>query len=168
MRYFREAAGNLLPGISLRERSDDDGGFLSDLYASTREEELRPVDWPDARKRTFLHDQFLLQHIHYAKHYPRAEWLIIERDGMRIGRLYLETTRVERRLMDIALLAEQRNCGIGTALLRGLLAEADALRLPVTLHVEPFNLALRLYARLGFVTLETRGVYYFMQRPVPG
>ena len=166
MTSFRESARSLLPDLALRERTDDDYAFLSDVYASSREEEFRPVDWPEAQKRAFLHDQFARQHAHYAQHYPRAEWLVIERDGVRIGRLYLETTRVERRLMDVCLLPDYRNQGIGTALMCALLADADTLGLPVTLHVEPFNPALRLYTRLGFVEREQRGIYLFMGRPV--
>ena len=61
-----------------------------------------------------------------------------------------------------------RGGGIGTALMHALLAHADTLGLPVTLHVEPFNPALRLYTRLGFVAVEERGLYLFMRRPAPG
>ncbi len=68
--------------------------------------------------------------------------------------------------MEIALTAERRNNGIGTAITTSMLRYADDLGLPVTLHVEPFNPALRLYERLGFVTRETRGIYLFMERPV--
>ena len=67
--------------------------------------------------------------------------------------------------MDITIGAGHRNRGIGTAVVTSLLHFADALALPVTLHVEPFNPALRLYERFGFVTRETRGLYLFMERP---
>ena len=58
-----------------------------------------------------------------------------------------------------------RGRGIGTALLARLLSFADALALPVTLHVEPFNPALRMYVRCGFAPVEIRGIYQFMRRP---
>jgi GNAT superfamily N-acetyltransferase len=66
--------------------------------------------------------------------------------------------------MDVTLLPERRGQGLGTALMQRLLDWSDELQLPVTLHVEPFNPAQRLYQRLGFQTLEVRGVYHFMQR----
>jgi ribosomal protein S18 acetylase RimI-like enzyme len=60
-----------------------------------------------------------------------------------------------------------RNRGIGTQLTRIVLEYADMLRLPASLHVEPFNPAKRMYERLGFVVSEARGLYEFMLRPVP-
>lgn len=164
MTAFIEKLCASLLNIELRERSEQDLLFLSDLYASTREEELRQVDWPEQQKRAFLHDQFTRQHEHYLKHYPRANWLLIEREGRPIGRLYEETTSAELRLMDISLLPAFRNQGIGSALMRTLMAHADGINLPVSLHVESFNPALRMYERFGFATVETRGIYYFMRR----
>jgi ribosomal protein S18 acetylase RimI-like enzyme len=40
---------------------------------------------------------------------------------------------------DIALLPEYRQSGIGTAILRDLLAEADRCRKPFRIHVEKFT-----------------------------
>ena len=152
----------------LRPRAESDLAFLSQLYASTREEELRPVQWSEAQKLAFLQDQFAKQHAHYLLHYPRAQWHVIEAGGRPIGRFYLEETGSEIRLMDVALLPAWRGRGIGGALMRALLEHADAQGLLVTLHVEPFNPAMRLYTRLGFRPVETRGVYVFMQRAGAG
>ena len=62
--------------------------------------------------------------------------------------------------MDIALLPEYRGRGIGTALLEELLVEADATGRRVTIHVERFNPARRLYERLGFVEAGDPGGMY--------
>jgi ribosomal protein S18 acetylase RimI-like enzyme len=165
MPSFLASAQDLPVGVALREETPTDRTLLAELYASTREEELRPVPWDDAQKKAFLREQFELQWDHYRRHYPSAEWLLIMHRGLAIGRLYVDTGRSEVRLMDIALQAESRNHGIGTAIVSSLVRYADPLRLPVTLHVEPFNPALRIYQRLGFATLETRGIYLFMERP---
>ena len=159
-----ELAAALPAGYGIRPRSHDDLAFLSRLYASTREKELRVVDWSDAQKAAFLQDQFDKQHSHYLAHYPQAQWLVIEREGAAIGRIYLEQTSVEIRLMDVALLPAVRGKGVGTALMNALLAHADQVGLPVSLHVEPFNPEMRLYQRLGFVEIETRGYYLLMER----
>ncbi len=164
MASFREWARSLPEGLSLRDETTADREFLADLYASTRAEELRPVAWTETQKRTFLRGQFELQWAHYRRHYPRAEWLVIVRGGAAIGRLYVHTGPAEVRLMDLALLAEQRRQGLGAGAMHSLLDYADTLRLPVGLHVEPFNPALRLYERLGFRTRETRGIYLFLER----
>jgi ribosomal protein S18 acetylase RimI-like enzyme len=71
----------------------------------------------------------------------------------------------EIRIVDIALLPDYRGNGIGTALLRDLFSEADAAGKTVTIHVERFNPALRLYERLGFALAEDKGVYLFLERP---
>jgi len=160
----REWRAALPAGVGLRDREDEDLSFLCLLYAQTREEELRPVGWPAQQKEEFLRDQFGKQHSHYLKHYPRARWWIVTRDGNPVGRLYVDQTAAELRVMDISLLAPDRNRGLGGALMRGLLRHADGEGLAATLHVEPFNPALRLYRRLGFVRVETRGVYEFMRR----
>ena len=86
-------------------------------------------------------------------------------DGEPAGRLYVNRGRSEIRIVDIALLPEHRGNEIGTALLRDLLAEADAAGKRVTIHVERLNPALGLYDRLGFSVAEDKGVYLFLERP---
>ncbi|MBG9388414.1 GNAT family N-acetyltransferase [Caenimonas aquaedulcis] len=157
---------DLPPGFALRPRTDADLGFLSELYAQSRAAELAPVPWPEERKRAFLNDQFCKQHAHYLQHYPTAQWWLVVRDGVPAGRLYLAQTPGELRIMDVTLVPGCRNEGAGTALMRMLISHADRNRLAITLHVEPFNPAIRLYVRLGFLHVETRGVYHFMRRPV--
>ena len=164
------AYANTLPsGIALRAASDADLGFFADLYASTREEEMKlATGWSDAQRRAFLRDQFALQDQHYRRHYPNAERLVVERDGVPIGRMLVDVSTSDVRLMDVALLPDARRQGVGTALLTRLLAFADAMCVPVTLHVEPFNPALRMYQREGFAPVEMRGIYQFMRRPAGG
>lgn len=163
---FRGAASNA-DGVALREEAEADLPFLVELYASTRAEELAPVPWPEEQKRAFLEHQFALQREQYRQHYDGAEWLVIERDEAPIGRLYLRRGGDEVRLMDIALVPTVRGAGLGTQLTQRLLDWTDALGLPVTLHVEPFNPAYRLYRRFGFSYVRSTGVYHFLRR-VPG
>jgi GNAT superfamily N-acetyltransferase len=165
--WVRAAAAAAVPDVALRPEGDDDVAFLQALYASTRAEELAQVPWDDAQKRDFLAHQFALQREQYRQHYPGAEWLVIERDGVPAGRVYVRRGGTEIRLMDIALLPALRGGGLGTRLTRALLDWADALPLPVTLHVEPFNPAYRMYRRLGFAYVRSTGVYHFLQR-APG
>jgi ribosomal protein S18 acetylase RimI-like enzyme len=67
--------------------------------------------------------------------------------------------------VDIALLPEYRGMGIGTRLLRDLISESEESGKPLSIHVERFNPALRLYERLDFRTVEDKGVYLLMERP---
>jgi ribosomal protein S18 acetylase RimI-like enzyme len=79
---------------------------------------------------------------------------------------FLSVDRNERRvrIVDIALLPQFRNQGLGGALLRQILAEADECRIAVDLRVERNNPARRLYERLGFTSVADDGVYITMER----
>lgn len=153
--------------IALRPMRQGDRGFLYEVYASTREEELAPLDWDDAAKDAFLRMQFETQDAYYCEHFGRAAFQIVLLGEEPIGRLYVDRRKDEIRIIDIALLAAHRNQGIGTALLAEILAEGAELGLPVRIHVEQFNPALRFYERLGFYRIGETGVYYLMEWSPP-
>lgn len=148
--------------VQLRLANDEDVEFLRILYASTREEELAVTDWDETQKREFCRMQFEAQAAHYREHYPAAEYWVIECEGNRAGRLYVNRGEREIRIMDLALLPEWRGKGIGTLLLRNLQDEAAGEGMRLSIHVEKFNPALRLYERLGFRADEDRGVYLLL------
>jgi ribosomal protein S18 acetylase RimI-like enzyme len=150
--------------VELRPVERGDREFLHRVYASTRTEELAVVPWDHAQKEAFLRAQFEAQDEWYREHYARASYEVIAVDGEPAGRLYLHRGIDEIRIVDIALLPEHRGNGVGTSLLRDLLAEADAAGKRVTIHVERFNPALKLYERLGFSVAEDKGVYLFLVR----
>ena len=149
--------------LSLRPIEAGDQEFLCQLYASTRQEELEVVPWSLEEKSVFLRSQFLAQHTYYMEQFTGAQFDLILNNGHPIGRMYVDRRLDEIRLIDIAILPEVRGQGIGGGLLRALLEEAKGLLLPVRIHVESFNPALRLYQRLGFEKVEDQGVYYLME-----
>jgi ribosomal protein S18 acetylase RimI-like enzyme len=149
---------------SLRPANPTDREFLFRVYASTRTEELAPVPWDEHQKAAFLRMQFDAQDRHYHEHFPDAAFQVVVRDGQPAGRFYVARWAKEIRIVDIALLPEHRDAGIGTALLRELFAEADRAGKPVSIHVERFNPALRLYERLGFRRVVDKDVYVLMER----
>jgi len=149
--------------ISLRPITPEDNSFLAGVYASTRAEELAITGWSEEDKAVFCRRQFDAQSAHYRENYPGASLQIIERNGVSIGRLYVAHWEREIRIMDIALAPESRGSGIGTKLLRGLQEEARSASKSLTIHVERFNPALRLYERLEFKQVEDKGVYLLME-----
>jgi ribosomal protein S18 acetylase RimI-like enzyme len=149
--------------LTLRPAEAADRDLLFRVYASTRQDELALTDWDEAQKMAFLSQQFTAQDTHYRAHYPGAVFNLILLDGDPVGRLYLHRRPSDIRIMDIALLPPHRNHGIATALLRDLQSEAAAAAKPLTIHVEQFNPALRLYARLGFRPIAEHGVYFLME-----
>jgi ribosomal protein S18 acetylase RimI-like enzyme len=125
-----------------------------------RAAELAHVPWDEASKRAFVAQQFAAQDAHYREHYPGATLDVIEVDGAPAGRLYVHRGERDVRIMEIALAPEYRGRGIGTALLRALIAEAGARMLSI--HVEVNNPARRLYDRIGFRPAAEHGVYLLL------
>ena len=158
---LREAAAF---DISYRVMTDEDLPVVAALYASTRAEEVASTGWPPEMQAAFLDQQHRAQHGYYRTAYPNGEWLLIERGGAPIGRLYLAEQDGMLLLIDISLLPGERGTGLGTAILNDLLAGETR---PVELHVERFNPALRLYQRLGFEVAEDTSIYLRMIRPRP-
>jgi GNAT superfamily N-acetyltransferase len=155
--------------VALRPIRVEDGDFLRCLYASTRAEELAQVtDWSAAQKEAFLTQQFEAQHHHYQTYYAGASFDLVLGDGEPIGRLYVSRWEREIRVVDVALVPEARGRGVGGALLRDILAEGERTGRPVSIHVERFNPALRLYRRLGFREVEENGPYFLMEWRPPG
>ena len=150
--------------FSLRPISPEDMPFLLRLYRSTREDELAMiVDWSDEQKDWFVLMQFNAQHAWYQEHYVGASFDVILVDGVPAGRLYVHRREREIRLVDISFLPEFRNRGLGTSLLHNLFAEAEAAGKPLTIHVEKFNPAMRLYQRLGFTAIGGTGPYDLLE-----
>ena len=135
------------------------------MYAAGRTEELACVPWTTEQRTAFLRAQSHAQLTHYREHYPRAEYSIIVSEGRDIGRMFLEHRDEDLRLMDMGLLPEHRGHGVGTALLTDVIVRAEALGLPIVLHVESFNPAKRLYERFGFIDDGEVGAYRHMLRP---
>jgi ribosomal protein S18 acetylase RimI-like enzyme len=150
-------------GIALRPVGSSDRDFLLRVYASTREDELRLVDWSADQKAAFVEQQFEAQDAYYREHYHPATFDVLEVDGEPAGRLYVARWEDEIRIVDIALLPEYRGRGTGTALLRTLLDEAAAGGRRLSIHVEKNNPARRFYERLGFSEVADRGVYVLME-----
>ena len=134
------------------------------MYASTRQEELAQTGWSEAQKETFLRQQFEAQSRYYWEYYPGASFDVILADRHPIGRFYVARWPEEIRIVDIAMLPEFRGAGIGTTLLRDLISESEAPAKPLSIHVERFNPALRLYWQLGFREVSDKGVYLLMER----
>jgi ribosomal protein S18 acetylase RimI-like enzyme len=154
-----------MTNIALRPITASDRAFLHRLYASTREEELRQVPWSAEQKAAFVRQQFEAQHAWWVEHYAGASFDMVLVGGEPAGRLYVDRWEREIRIVDIAVMPEWRGRGIGERLIRGVFAEGDAAGKPVSIHVEQYNRARRLYERLGFEYREAAaGVYLLMVR----
>jgi GNAT superfamily N-acetyltransferase len=149
--------------VSLRAIDDSDLPFLLRVYRSAREPELALLPWNDEQKDAFCAMQFAAQDRGYREAYPDGEFLVIECDGALAGRLYRAASAGSLHVVDITMLPEWRNRGIGTALLRQEITRAEAAGRPLDLHVDKANPARQLYARLGFREIADAGMYVRLQ-----
>jgi GNAT superfamily N-acetyltransferase len=155
------------PAIQLKPIGQADLPVLLAIYSSTREKELEAVPhWSIDTKRAFLLQQFNAQHTYYHSNYNSADYWLLRKDDQCIGRLYVDWNNEGSsvRIIDIAILPAWQNKGIGSGILRDLMKKAAVLDLPLSIHVESFNPAKKLYLRLGFEMIsETNGVYHLME-----
>lgn len=156
-----------LPGggnVVLRLVTAEDDGFLLAVYADSREEELAQVQWAEGQKEAFVRWQFEMQRREYDARFPDARYEVIVVDGRPAGRIWLGSDDEELHLLDIALLKEFQNRGVGTVLLRRLMDEAAGANKFLRHMVFALNNdAHRFYERLGFVVIEDLGGYKYME-----
>lgn len=156
-------------GLSLRTETEADDPYLIALYATTRQAELDQVaDWSAAQKQAFVTMQFDAQRQHYRQRLKNVAFDVIARGGVPIGRLYTREGETMLHIVDILLDPAERGAGIGAALIQGLAAKAHAAGKVLSIFVESYNPARRLYERLGFVQVgEPQGFYIEMEIPLP-
>lgn len=150
--------------VELRPVTESDEQFLLSVYASTRAEELSQVEWTDEQKLLFLRWQFGLQRGEYTARFPDAAYHVIVVDDLPAGRIWVGSDDNQIRLLDIAILPEFQNRGVGTALLQRLIEQAKTTGKPLRHMVFVLNNdAHRFYERLGFTAIEDLGAYKHME-----
>ena len=99
-----------------------------------------------------------------ARNYPQAARQIILADGAPAGRLVVARAEGEIRVVDIAVLPQQQNRGIGGAAMRELIEESNREGKPLRLTVNNVNAAIRFYENLGFRRIGGDETQHFMER----
>jgi ribosomal protein S18 acetylase RimI-like enzyme len=151
--------------INLVDATESDKEFLIEVYVGTRFDEFAMIGWDNSQIRALLEMQYDVQEQSYRMQYPQARTSIIRLENERIGRMIINSGAREIRLVDISLLPEFRNGGIGTKIINDLIKEANGKNLPVALTVAVGNpSASRLYQRLGFKITGQVELYVLMER----
>ncbi len=149
--------------VSLRNATPEDEPFLFKLYVSMRAEEFSAVPWSEEQLEAFLRTQFTMQQRTYDAKYPQAKHKIILCDGVDAGTVRFNSTPEEIHLVDLILLPEYRNQGVGSTFLKQLQMEAEVAGRTISLQVVNTNPAIRLYKRVGFSVLYEEAAYLFMK-----
>jgi len=138
------------------------------VYANTREEEMKLWGWSVQQQEVFLRMQFDVRRRSYITAYPSAEESIIIHADLPVGSMMISRSSAEIRLVDIAVVSEYRNRGIGTGLIGALTKEAARSTTVLRLSVLQGNPAIHLYERLGFVVTGRDSMYLEMEyQPSP-
>lgn len=103
-----------------------------------------------------------IQRARFDASFEPGEFQVISTRGRDAGFTGLRHEAREIQLFNIMIAPEFQGWGLGTAVLRDLLAEAQSRRVPVRLQVMKVNPARRLYERLGFVVTEETPTHFRM------
>jgi ribosomal protein S18 acetylase RimI-like enzyme len=138
--------------LVLRPETPDDLPFRFALFCRSRPPEWDQVYLPVETLTQVMNQQFWAQTETYLQRFPDGRFDIIELDGVAIGRIVVNRPGDRIHIVDQAIAPERRNQGLGTAIMRALMAEAAAGGLFMTLKVSNANdPSMKLYSRLGFV-----------------
>ena len=108
-----------------------------------------------------LRIQYAGQKQSYAAQFPGAGHEIILIDGQPAGRIWIYRSAAEHVLVDIALLPEYQNRGIGSALMKEAMAYAAKSGVELRCSVGVSNPgSLRFHQRLGFRIVSQDEVFY--------
>jgi ribosomal protein S18 acetylase RimI-like enzyme len=140
--------------LRLRPEHEEDRAFRYRLFCDTREPEFALL--APAAFGQVMTQQFHAQTLSYLGRFPQARFDIIELSGEPIGRIVVDRPGDALHLVDLAIVPHRRGRGVGTAITRALMDEAQAAGVPVRLEgASEGDPSLQFYLRLGFVPVET-------------
>ena len=103
------------------------------------------------------------QEARFFEKFDPLQWQIIIVDDQDVGALQMWREEAEVILGNVQIAPEYQNRGLGSAVIRDILAEAGRDALPVTLCILWVNPAKRLYERLGFAVVAETPTHYKMR-----
>jgi GNAT superfamily N-acetyltransferase len=139
--------------IGFRQAQEQDADFLYALHVATMKEYVDQIwGWDDA-----------FQEALFRKNADPGEIQIITLHGTDMGMISVEERKddIFLRVLEIHPLHQRQ--GLGTSIIRGIIADAARQRKPVTLRVLKVNPAKKLYERLGFRIIEETPTHYIMR-----
>ena len=152
--------------VKLRPVCSGDESFLFNLYRSVHERTFASLNISEKQKNELLRMQFKAQQTQYRSHFPMADFDLVLTDDEPIGNIFAQRGPEDFVLIDVSLLPEHRNCGIGGQLVTALIQQANNSRRPLQAHVFKNNPAWNLWQRLGFEEVDDDGVYLKICIPI--
>ncbi len=154
-----------LPVIDRRPATEDDREFLFAVFRAA----LVPKDplaaLPESKSEALLRARFDAREQQFRSAYVLADFDVLTVDGEPAGNLYVDRGDDEFVVIDISLLPQFRDRGIGTAVIGGLVEEAGRLVLPVRARVQHDSRTSGFWRRLGFEQVGDDGRFYGIAVP---
>ncbi|HEY1977379.1 MAG TPA: GNAT family N-acetyltransferase [Candidatus Baltobacteraceae bacterium] len=140
--------------LTLRSASSADRPFVESVYFETQRWIIEKLfGW---RGDDFEKDRFL-------SHYHESDTSIVVVDGQDAGWICVRQEEEALHLHSIYLLSAFQKRGIGTSLIRQVIEDARAKRMPLTVSTAKINPARHLYERLGFAVSSESEFKVFME-----
>ncbi len=137
---------------TLRQATETDYAFLYHLHRVTMKDYVAQTwGWDETFQAAIFKDGFDPGHSQ-----------IIVVDGRDTGVLSMERRIDTLFLANLRILPEEQRHGLGTEIIKTILAQASREDIPVTLQVLKVNPARHLYERLGFVVTGETTTHYLM------
>lgn len=139
--------------IRLREARPDDVAFARSLYLETMRDITEALVGWDQRR----------QEEGFAGWFELSQARIITADGRDVGWMQTRVSEGEVFLGSLYVIPAMQGLGIGTHVLRELMAQSESGSKALTLAVMKNNRAIRLYERLGFHTTHEDKYKFYMR-----
>lgn len=135
-----------------RQAAAKDEPLLLRLFVENKAAEFAPLRLSAEQQEPLLLMQYRARLQSYAQSYPAAvNTMLCLESGEAVGRHLVERQADCYRGIDLAILAEYRNRGLGAWALRQIQQAAELEGIPFYLRVLRSNPALHLYERQGFI-----------------
>lgn len=149
--------------IILRPLGPNEENFWREVFFDSVGRRFSALGMVGEQLNNLLEFQFQAQNKDYRANYKKASNDVILFNGERAGRVILSDEHSDLHLIDISVLSEFRNRGIGTKILQWLFNQSRRTGLPIRFYVEKLNPAFKLYERLGFKIAADVNTHFQME-----
>ena len=154
--------------LTWRRAEAADEPLLFRLFAVNKAAEFAPLGLAAQELDSLLLMQYRARQQSYAQSFPAAvDTILCRGDGAAVGRHLVERQPNCYRGVDLAVLPEHRNRGVGAWALRQIQQAAALEEIPFRLRVVKSNPALRLYERLSFLRAGSDELSFNMEWQPP-
>jgi len=140
--------------VELRQATVADTKFFWDVFRVSMKDYITQTrgEWNEQREESQFRHQL---------HLSAAQAILSK--NLEVGFIMAPIQDNARWIHTICIVPEHQNRGIGTEVIRSIIAETETGEMPLYLSVLKVNPARRLYERLGFVVIEETEHHFRMK-----